>query len=140
MARLDTVPDAPLRQRKGKGKGKKSKSTPDDPVPFIRPSEITGSSGKPLVDLSLDDLRAAGVSFTEAEGEAAVPGLEGLEGVRIPRVVVNPEQEGYDSAEEEEGEDGRTESERALEAWWDEFFDSMVYTIPFSFLFLLLDM
>ncbi|BEJ16297.1 hypothetical protein CspHIS471_0509020 [Cutaneotrichosporon sp. HIS471] len=114
MARLDPINPEPPRQRKGK-KGKR-----DDPKPFIRPSEVT-AGGKPLVDLDADDLRAAGVTFTEGD----------MEDLPVP-VVVDP-------SPEDEAEDDRTPQERAVEAWWDEFFDSMVYTIPFSFLFLLLD-
>lgn len=128
MARLDAINPEPPRQRKGKKKGKPK----DDLTPFIRPSEITGG-GQPLVDLDADDLRAAGVTFTETDG-AAPPGMEGIP---IPRAVVDPSPED----DELEGvDDNRTPEERAIEAWWDEFFDSMVYTIPFSFLFLLLDM
>ncbi|GMK55496.1 hypothetical protein CspeluHIS016_0205520 [Cutaneotrichosporon spelunceum] len=115
MARLDAINPEPPRQRKGK-KGKRG-----DTKLFIRPSEIAGG-GKPLIDLDEDDLRAAGVTFTEG----------GMEDLPAP-VVMDP------SPEEEEEEDDRTTEERAVEAWWDEFFDSMVYTIPFSFLFLLLD-
>ncbi|BEJ08820.1 hypothetical protein CcaverHIS641_0509140 [Cutaneotrichosporon cavernicola] len=114
MARLDPINPEPPRQRKGKqGKG-------GDPKPSIRPSEVT-AGGKPLVDLDADDLRAAGVTFTEGD----------MEDLPVP-VVVDP-------SPEDEAEDDRTPQERAVEAWWDEFFDSMVYTIPFSFLFLLLD-
>jgi hypothetical protein len=117
MARLDPIQPEPPRQRKGKGKKVKGAE------PFIRPSEITGG-GKPLLDLDADDLRAAGVTFTETDD------LEG-----IPRAVVDPSPDA-----EVDPNDDRTPEERAIEAWWDEFFDSMVYTIPFSFLFLLLDM
>lgn len=146
MARLDAVSEtAPApRQRKGKGNKSKHKLSPDDPTPFIRPSEITGTpSSKPLVDLSIDDLRTAGVTFTEGEG--GEPLLEGLKGVRIPRADPPEQQEEEEEEDEWEdegvvGDDGLTASERAMTVWWDEFFDSMVYTIPFSFLFLLLDM
>ncbi len=114
MARLDPIQSEAPRQRKGKGKKVKGTEA------FIRPSEITGG-GKPLLDLDAEDLRAAGVTFTETDD------LEG-----IPRAVVDPSPE--------DPSDDRTPEERAIEEWWDEFFDSMVYTIPFSFLFLLLDM
>ncbi|CAK9781079.1 unnamed protein product [Cutaneotrichosporon oleaginosum] len=119
MARLDAINEP--RQRKGKGKGKKR----DDLEPYIRPSEITGG-GKPLVDLNLDDLRAAGVTFTE---DAELP---------VPQSALDSAL-GEDGDVEVDEEDDRTPEERAIEAWWDEFFDSMIYTIPFSFLFLLLD-
>lgn len=161
MARLDTVPDPPQpRQRKGKSKSKKpTKPNPDDPTPFIRPSEITGNKpqGKPLVDLSLEDLRAAGVTFTEdglPAGLESVAGISKLAGMsssgsgsgsgsgKIPRVVVDPSHNDSDSdLVDDDGEvEGEEAEDNALEAWWDEFFDSMLYTIPFSFLFLLLDM
>lgn len=118
MAVLEEVPDAELaeiRRRVKIPRAPKNKK-----IPLAKPS--TSSSGqKPLVDLSLDDLKAAGVQFTELpDGEQFV------------------EEDSADEADDED--DPKTDEERALEAWWDEFFDSMVYTVPFSFLFLMLDM
>ena len=118
MAVLEEVPDAELaeiRRRVKIPRAPKNKK-----IPLAKPS-ASSSGRKPLVDLSLDDLKAAGVQFTELpDGEQFV------------------EEDSADEADDED--DPKTDEERALEAWWDEFFDSMVYTVPFSFLYLMLDM
>lgn len=105
-------------------------------IPLMRPSEIiaqanaqakaTSSKKKytnsvpdavePLVQLGLEDLRAAGVKFTEIDDDE----VEGPE-----EVEVDPDMEDRDLE---------------MEAWWDEFFDSLLLTVPFSFLYLMLDM
>lgn len=118
MAVLEEVPDAELseiRQRVKIPRVPKNKK-----IPLAQPP-ASSAGQKPLVDLSLDDLKAAGVQFTELpDGEQFV------------------EEDSADEADDED--DPKTDEERALEAWWDEFFDSMVYTVPFSFLYLMLDM
>jgi hypothetical protein len=37
-------------------------------------------------------------------------------------------------------QEGTVEPKSDKEAFWDEFFDSMILTVPFTFLYLLLDM
>lgn len=120
MAVLEEVPDAELAEIRRRVKIPKVPK--DKKVPMTKPSAVPSSTGqKPLVDLTLEDLKAAGVQFTELpDGEKFV------------------EEDSADEADDED--DPKTDEERALEAWWDEFFDSMVYTVPFSFLYLMLDM
>lgn len=156
---------------------KKSQKKADDPIPLIRPSEVLSGGtprskappSKPLVSLNEDDLRAAGVTFTET-GAPRIPGLpvqlterDGevvWEKEEVPRPSGRRKREGrgeatvrelQDGEEEEEvwdssdeegflEEEGEEEEEAAISAWWDEFFDSMLYTVPFSFLYLMLDM
>lgn len=50
--------------------------------------------------------------------------------------------EGYDESIEDGEADDEDEEENnpELEAFWDEFFDALTYTVPFSFLYLMLDM
>lgn len=120
MAVLEEVPDADfaeIRRRVKIPRAPKNKK-----VPLVQPPASGASDQAPLVDLTLEDLKAAGVQFTE-----------------LPEGQQFMEEE--DSADEADDEDDpKTDEERALEAWWDEFFDSMVYTVPFSFLYLMLDM
>lgn len=122
MARLEDVTDAELHEIRRRVKIPKAPKNAGK-IPLQQPPS-SSAGDKPLVDLTLEDLKAAGVTFTELEdGEEFV------------------EDEAEDSANEaDDEEDSKTDEERALEAWWDEFFDSMVYTVPFSFLFLMLDM
>ncbi|KAL1411651.1 hypothetical protein Q8F55_002616 [Vanrija albida] len=120
MAKLEEVPDEEpvLRHRVPGSKGKSTKTLK---IPMAQPSakaaefaSRASASNGPLVDLDLDDLRAAGVTFTEVAGEDS----------------------GSDADDED---DERTDEERAAELWWDEFFDGMLYTVPFSFLYMMLD-
>lgn len=127
MAKLEEVPDDEpvLRHRvptSGKGKKGKAPTTKTVKIPLAQPSakaaEFAQRAGKggPLVDLDLEDLKAAGVTFTEVAAE------------------------GSDGSDADDEEDDRTDEERATELWWDEFFDGMLYTVPFSFLYMMLDM
>jgi hypothetical protein len=124
----------------------------------MRPSEITGSASahKPLIQLTEADLRAAGVTFHTGEdvaGKSAEAWIEGMgKSVRVPRGRIDEiEESGQDDTEgadeDEDGEDAEDADDEdsddgrdsAMEAFWDEFFDALMWTVPFSFLYLMLD-
>lgn len=122
----------------------------------VRPSEVgpqqKSTATKPLVELSEADLRAAGVTFTET-GAPRIPGLPVQLNQRGEELVWEEQEGEYEEEEDDLQETWDSEDEEALlqdtdtpeddaaiSAWWDEFFDSMLYTVPFSFLYLMLDM
>lgn len=117
-------------------------------IPLTHPSTIRNRSKKaegvrkPLVDLGLPEgtqrevLEAIQRSFddpSDGVGHSTSAGEdeEGEQG----------EEDEDNEGEEEEGiaEPG-VEVKDPKEAFWDEFFDSLMLTVPFTFLYLLLDM
>jgi len=145
----------------------KQKTADPTVIPLAKPAPRK-PPGKPLINLTEEDLRAAGVQFHtmgagdtvvgRAAGEWADEIASGASGTKRGGKAGKGAGKGKgkgvrtwdDSEEEEEGEgesDGgegddeaeEEETDRAIEAFWDEFFDALMWTVPFSFLYLMLD-
>jgi len=109
-------------------------------VPLKHPSEVRKAKPlQPLVDLGLPtDTQAEVLQHIQASFQDGPEEDEAGE--------VEYDEEGYDEDVEDDAEYEQVQGEQEAEVkdpkeeFWDEFFDSLVVTVPFTFLYLLLDM
>lgn len=121
------------------------------------PSEVRNrkTTSKPLIDLGLSPQTQQDVLDriqASLQGDTDSPThLDGADEVEYAEEEEDEDEEGggEEFEEEEYGEDGDVEFvtvrpgeeiKDPKEEFWDEFFDSLMLTVPFTFLYLLLDM
>ena len=113
-------------------------------VPLKHPSEVRRAKPlKPLVDLGLPAETQAEVLQHIQNSFPDGPELDDagqIEDVDEEGELDEDESDGDDVEYEQVPEEHAAEVKDPNEEFWDEFFDSLVVTVPFTFLYLLLDM